>query len=138
MILVSQYPDSRLGRLARVETHAAILDLVTDYSLADNEFFFDRHPRSFNSVLNFYRTGKLHVNEEMCVLTFQVEIQLVTLNTSQALTIYTYIDNPQSSQFLQSEGCLSPITYLNHSDPNKPKNIFLLHLWLSSHPFTRA
>ena len=35
MILVSQYPDSRLGRLARVETHAAILDLVTDYSLAD-------------------------------------------------------------------------------------------------------
>ena len=92
MILVSQYPDSRLGRLARVETHAAILDLVTDYSLADNEFFFDRHPRSFNSVLNFYRTGKLHVNEEMCVLTFQVEIQLATLSTSQALTIYTYID----------------------------------------------
>ena len=99
MILVSQYPDSRLGRLARVETHAAILDLVTDYSLADNEFFFDRHPRSFNSVLNFYRTGKLHVNEEMCVLTFQVEIQLVTLNTSQALTIYTYIDNCNPPNF---------------------------------------
>jgi hypothetical protein len=37
-----QYPGSRLGALARAQTHEDILQLASDYSLITNEYFFDR------------------------------------------------------------------------------------------------
>ena len=71
-LMMSMKLNLRLGQLSSVQTHEEIMNLVSDYNLIENEFFFDRHPRSFNSILNFYRTGKLHINEDMCVLAFQV------------------------------------------------------------------
>ncbi|EEC01074.1 voltage-gated potassium channel, putative, partial [Ixodes scapularis] len=34
-----------------------------------------RHPRSFGAVLNFFRTGKLHLVEEMCVMAFSDDLE---------------------------------------------------------------
>ena len=61
-------PQSRLGLLAKTESHGEIMSLCSDYNLEENEYFFDRHPRSFNAILDFYRTGKLHITDDMCVL----------------------------------------------------------------------
>ncbi|KAM4600401.1 potassium voltage-gated channel subfamily V member 1 [Polymixia lowei] len=72
--LLASYPETRLGKLARCSRDSA-LELCDDADFLENEFFFDRSSQTFQYVMNYYRTGHLHVREELCVVSFLQEIE---------------------------------------------------------------
>ena len=40
-----------------------------------NEYFFNRNPTCFNSILDIYRRGKLHCNKTTCALSYLDDIE---------------------------------------------------------------
>ncbi|XP_041826656.1 potassium voltage-gated channel subfamily V member 2 [Melanotaenia boesemani] len=72
--LAVQYPKTRIGRLATYTDHSRKLDLCDDYVVHSNEFFFDRDPKIFHNIFNFYRTGVLCIKDELCPHNFLEEI----------------------------------------------------------------
>eukprot|EP00090_Calanus_glacialis_P008953 TRINITY_DN17274_c0_g1_i1.p1 TRINITY_DN17274_c0_g1~~TRINITY_DN17274_c0_g1_i1.p1 ORF type:complete len:566 (-),score=77.28 TRINITY_DN17274_c0_g1_i1:155-1852(-) len=72
--LLERLPQTRLGRLRSCRTNEEILELCDKFNIEDNEYYFDRHPRNFGAVINFYRTGKLHLGEEGCVVAFKQDL----------------------------------------------------------------
>ncbi|XP_042365932.1 potassium voltage-gated channel subfamily V member 2 [Plectropomus leopardus] len=72
--LAARYPKTRIGQLATYTDHSRKLDLCDDYVVQSNEFFFDRDPKIFHNIFNFYRTGVLCIKEELCPRNFLEEI----------------------------------------------------------------
>ena len=81
---LARLPSTRLGRLSRLrkstlsssdpKAHDEFTALCDDYNLSSEEYFFDRNPRSFTSIIDFYRTGKLHLMDDVCVISFHDDL----------------------------------------------------------------
>lgn len=71
---LEKLPNSRLGKIRFAKRIEDIRELCDDVNLTSNEIFFDRHSNSFGSVLNYYRTGKLHLVDDVCVLSFHEDL----------------------------------------------------------------
>ena len=64
-------PNSRLGELPSPNTEKQ----QANSGPQTKNVYFDRNPIIFNSILDFYRTGKLHFNEDICPDSISDELQ---------------------------------------------------------------
>ncbi|XP_058498403.1 potassium voltage-gated channel subfamily G member 1 [Solea solea] len=71
---LEDFPLSRLGQLHLCSTFDEIMGICDDYDVTHNEFFFDRSPCAFRTILTFLRAGKLRSLREMCALSFREEL----------------------------------------------------------------
>ncbi|XP_056130907.1 potassium voltage-gated channel subfamily G member 1 [Lampris incognitus] len=71
---LEDFPLSRLGQLHLCSSFDEIMHICDDYDVARNEFFFDRSPCAFRTILTFLRAGKLRSLREMCALSFREEL----------------------------------------------------------------
>ena len=53
-----------------------ILELCDEFVPGDPpEFFFDRNPENFPTILNIYRTGQFHMKEGGCAIVLQKDLE---------------------------------------------------------------
>ncbi|ETE71427.1 Potassium voltage-gated channel subfamily V member 2, partial [Ophiophagus hannah] len=71
---VATYPNTRLGRLVTSTDRHCQLGLCDDYAAQGDEYFFDRDPAVFQLVYNFYASGVLQVQNELCPHSFLEEL----------------------------------------------------------------
>ena len=64
-------PNTRLSRLSEQGVF---------FDRTNKEYFFDRNPRCFESILDFYRTGNLHFMHGLCGPSIKQELEFWQIN----------------------------------------------------------
>eukprot|EP00093_Oithona_nana_P009995 09995.XXX_273815_276540_1 [CDS] Oithona nana genome sequencing. len=71
-----RFPSTRLGRVARATTTKAAMEHCSIfYDKAVPEYFFDRNPENFSSILDIYRTNMFHLTSTGCALVLQKDLE---------------------------------------------------------------
>ena len=71
---LEKMPNSRLCKIRFAKSIDELEQLCDGVNLLKNELFFDRPANNFISIINLYQTGKLHLLNEVCILSFHDEL----------------------------------------------------------------
>ena len=63
---LAKHPQSRLGQLNEEDPN---------YFKEPDEYYFDRNQMLFDFILDYYRTGCLHIPKDMCVSRLRSELE---------------------------------------------------------------
>ncbi|KAL0962205.1 hypothetical protein UPYG_G00337090 [Umbra pygmaea] len=72
--VLDEFPLTRLGRLRGCNSLDEIMEVCDDYDDGRQEFFFDRSPSAFRTIVTFLAAGRLRLLREMCALSFHEEL----------------------------------------------------------------
>jgi len=70
-----KYPDTRLGKLVESSAISEILQICDGYTASNNEFLFNKRNANLPDILEFYRTGNLHISSDRCVIAFSQDLE---------------------------------------------------------------
>ncbi len=82
----SNFPaETRLGKLSNFHnmSHFELCDLCDEFDLRSNEFFFERDPIILQMVLNYFKTGELHINTKSCEIFIANELNYWMIDLSK-------------------------------------------------------
>ena len=93
---LQRFPETRLGKISNSSENI---------SRDKNEIYFDRNPLTFNAILDFYRTGNLHIDKNACPVGFCDELDFWIISKDQISTCckVKWKDDINASEILDIE-----------------------------------
>ena len=84
--LLLQVPDSRLGRIAQCRDDTEVRAYCDSYNATKNELFFNQRYRNFIDILDYFRSGSLHISSDACPVAFVSDLNYWGLSINQLST----------------------------------------------------
>ena len=119
---LERYPHTRLGKVVCATSIAQILKSCDEFVPGETpEYFFDRNPDNFPSILNMYRTGKFHVTGAGCALVLQMDLDYwgidpFSLEPCCALKYFPEVDISQNEKDGDKEAKMKAIETATEED----------------------
>jgi len=95
--LLLQVPDSRLGRIAQCRDDREVSAYCDGYNATKNEIFFNQRYRNFIDILDYFRSGSLHISSDACPIAFVSDLNYwgLSMNNLETCCLKKFVDTKE-------------------------------------------